>query len=244
MVTLVDELMVVMNPSLSMLSKPAIHHRKIINKVAAFLPPLTLLIAINSHMTLSTPEIATSSAKISNPPFRHIVTSVTTALSLALSEPSLNTQPNFFIPTKAVATATNPPRLTTASSIIIVSYGSTAMASTAISTAPPSTKLATVSLSPAKFNITTNASLLAPSGPQLASWINPLMTRFIFPSLLLYATIPVKLNIVAAAFAFASHVAPDPSTSTTPFNAPSVTIIILLLNSYIDKLRIVVMALT
>ncbi|GAV77173.1 hypothetical protein CFOL_v3_20645 [Cephalotus follicularis] len=52
------------------------------------------------------------------------------------------------------------------------------------------------------------------------------------------------LNTVAAAFPFASHVAPERNTSITPFNAPSVSMILVLFASRIDRLRIVVTAFT
>ncbi|RDX97306.1 hypothetical protein CR513_19924, partial [Mucuna pruriens] len=235
---------VVENPSDSPPSSPAAHRRRILNSVAAFRRPLTLPTAMSSQITLSTPGIAASSATISDPPFRHIVTSVAAALSLALSDPSLNTAPNLLMPAYAAATATSPPLFTTASRIVTPSSGIAAITSAAIATVPPSTNLATVSLSAARFSIAANASLFAPSGPPRAKSTNPFTTCVFLPSLFLNAGTPDKLNTVAAAFAFASHVAPESKTSATPFNAPSVSIILVLFASRIDKFKIVVTALT
>ncbi|BAT97598.1 hypothetical protein VIGAN_09109300 [Vigna angularis var. angularis] len=231
-------------PSLSPPSSPAAHRRKILNSVAAFRRPLTLPTAMSSQIILSTPGTAASSPTTSDPPFRHMVTSVAAALSLALSDPSLRTAPSRLIPAYAAATATNPPLLTTASRIVTPSSGIAAMTSAAIDIAPPSTRRATVSLSAARLSIAASASRLAPSGPLRAKFTKPLTTRVFLPNFFLCAGTPDKLNTVAAALAFASHVTPDSKTSAIPFNAPSVSIILVLFASRIDKFSIVVTALT
>lgn len=78
-------------------SNPAAHLRSILNNDAAFLLHLSVPVPINSHITLSIPGIAASAATVSDPPFLQILTSVAAALSLALSDPLLNTTLSFLI---------------------------------------------------------------------------------------------------------------------------------------------------
>ncbi|GER55734.1 tetratricopetide-repeat thioredoxin-like 3 [Striga asiatica] len=207
-------------------TSPAAHLLNILKSVVAFRLARPLPILITSQTTLSIPATAASSATTSDPPFRQRITNVAAALSRARSDPSLSSFAS----------------LSTTFRTAAASSGSTSITSPATSTAPASTSLPAPSRSPARFRIAIIASRLGPVGPVFARLSSAsVAARTLRPRRRRPAP-PVRLKMAAAAFPLASHVAPDLSTWITPSMAPSVSRIRALLESRMERLRMVVTA--